>query len=211
MSGTCIVIGAGEYFGEKIAVHDGDCVIAADAGYLLAQRLGIRIDEVIGDFDSTGFVPDFPRVRRLPVEKDDTDTLHALRVGVDMGFDTFHIHGGTGGRLDHTIANIQCLTWLASLGRRGFLYDHGSVFTVIANGVLELPARDQGIVSVFAVNGEAKGVTIKGLQYETDGVTLTGTFPIGCSNAFVGRAACIGVEDGYLLVSFPNPDAAEQA
>jgi len=202
MDPVCIIAGAGEYYGQAINPAPDDYVIAADAGYLRLRERGVRIDEVIGDFDSTGFVPDHPNVRRLPVEKDDTDMLFALRVGVARGLREFHLYGGTGGRLDHTLANIQCLAWLARQGLRGYLYDRDSVVTAIHNAALE--AEGEGVVSVFALGGAAEGVTIGGLRYALDDGRLESDFPLGVSNEFIGRPARIAVKRGTLLVALPD-------
>ena len=204
MERTCIIVAAGEYGGEKIARRDGDMLIAADAGYLLCQRLGLAPDQVVGDFDSMGFVPDRSNVTRLPVEKDDTDTLRALRIGASMGYRRFEIHAGTGGRVDHTIANIQCLIWLAERDLRGWLIDKSAAMTVIRDASIALPPRDRGTVSVFAVGGPCDGVTIKGLKYQIESARLEPGFPLGVSNEYVGAAASIGAAHGTLLICLPR-------
>lgn len=204
MDPVCIIAGAGEYFGQAIEPRPEDYVIAADAGFLRLRAMGVRIDEVIGDFDSAGCRPDHPRVRQLPVEKDDTDTLYALRVGVSMGFGQFRIYGGTGGRLDHTLANIQCLDWLARQGLRGWLYGDGCVLTVVRGGEIAFDAPAGRVFSAFALGGEAQGVTISGLKYAVDNAVITGDFPIGVSNETTGRRARVSVQQGALLLYLPD-------
>ncbi len=204
MDPVCIISGAGEYYGHAIRPGPADYVIAADGGYLRLRDMGVRIDEVIGDFDSAGFVPDHPRVRRLPVEKDDTDMLYALRVGVGLGFRTFRLYGGAGGRLDHTLANIQCLAWLAAQGKRGYLYGDGQIITALRGDSIAFAARESGVLSVFALGGEASGVTIEGLKYTACGICLTPVFPLGVSNEFVGLPASIEGAEGTIAVCFPD-------
>ena len=204
MARECIIAGAGEYYGQVISPKPDDWVIAADGGYARLQEMGVRVDEVIGDFDSLGRRPDHPNVRQLPVEKDDTDTLFALRVGVEKGFRVFRIHGGVGGRLDHTLANIQCLHWLANQGMRGWLYGDGCVLTALRACELSFDAPAGRTVSVFALGGEAAGVTIEGLKYRAENVRLTGDFPIGVSNETLGRPARVIVRRGALLLCLPD-------
>ena len=200
---TCLIVAAGEYRGEPVQKSEGDYVIAADGGFALCRTLNLKVDEVIGDFDSLGFEPEHRHVTRLPVEKDDTDTMHALRVGYARGYRRFEIHAGTGGRLDHTLANIQSLCWLADKGARGILFDGDVALTVIKNATLALKGREGDTVSVFAAAGDARGVTIRGLKYEAERITLTGTFPLGVSNALTGREAAISVDEGLLLICAP--------
>ena len=204
MKPVCIIAGAGEYFAQPISPKPGDYVIAADGGFLHLRALNVRIDEVIGDFDSTGFLPDHPFVKRLPVEKDDTDMLFALREGLSRGYEEFHLFGGTGGRLDHTLANIQCLVWLARGGKRGYLYGDGYIVTALCGGRLSLGALDSGVVSVLAQDERAEGVCIRGLRYALEDGCLTNDFPIGVSNEFIGRPAEITVRKGVVLVYFPD-------
>lgn len=116
--------------GPLPAIGPEDYVIAADAGYM--QLGGIRPDLVVGDFDSLGFAPENERVVRHPARKDDTDTLLAVKLGLEKGCTRFVILGGLGGRLDHTIANIQTLSYLAARAARGCLAGRGSVLSCCA-------------------------------------------------------------------------------
>ena len=97
------------------AHHAGDFVLCADGGWEIARGMGVRPDLVIGDFDSSA-QPGDGAVERVPVEKDDTDTMLCVKRGLAMGFDDFLIVGGFGGRTDHTLANIQSLHYAAARG-----------------------------------------------------------------------------------------------
>lgn len=204
MKPVCIIAGAGDFYeNAPIAPRPEDYVIAADAGYTALRRMDVRIDEVIGDFDSLLCAPDHPNVRRLPVEKDDTDMLFALRVGLKRGYREFHLYGGVGGRLDHTLANLQCLAWLARQGCRGYLYGDGCILSAICNETIRFMPLKDGIFSLFAHGGTAHGVTIRGLKYTLDSADVGCDFPIGVSNAFIGQPAEVSVRDGALIVAFP--------
>ena len=88
---------------------ENDFVIAADAGLRYLEQDEILADLVIGDFDTLKEIPTGANVVRLSCEKDDTDILAAVREGIKAGYAEFHIYGGTGGRIDHTLANLQVL------------------------------------------------------------------------------------------------------
>ena len=79
----CYIIGAGDFFGLREAPDDSDYVIAADAGFEYCTENCIIPDLVLGDFDSLGKAPKHPNVLQLPVEKDDTDTLAAVKLGLE--------------------------------------------------------------------------------------------------------------------------------
>jgi len=176
----------------------GDCVLCADGGWHVAEAAGVTPDAVVGDFDSSD-IPADKRVERFPVQKDDTDTMLCLKRGLAMGFDDFALVGGFGGRLDHTLANLQSLNYAASRGARAVMTDGRSWATVLRGGRLTLPRRP-GKLSVFAMDGECRGLTIRGAKYEVEGIALTSAFPLGMGNDFTSETAEIAVESGALLV-----------
>ena len=140
------------------------------------------------------------RVIRLEREKDDTDTMAAIRCGLQAGCREFHLYAAMGGRLEHTIANLQSLLFLKKNGAKGYLWDAFSMTTVICNESISFRKSMEGLLSVFAINGDAKGVTETGLKYELHRDVLESSFPRGVSNEFIGEEATVSVEDGSLLV-----------
>lgn len=197
---TCFIIGAGEFFENSLAVKPGDMVIAADGGYLHLEKIGVKPDFIMGDFDSSA-KPDFPDIAVFNSEKDDTDTMLAVKYGFENGYSRFEIFGGTGGRLDHTFANIQTLSFIEKCGGQGFLYSKDQVFTVTASK-MEFDCEHKGKISVFSLNENSTGVCEEGLKYSLDNAELTNDNPLGVSNEFVGKAARISVESGKLLIVY---------
>jgi thiamine pyrophosphokinase len=199
MSSVCFIVGAA---GSDVGFipGDNDFVIAADAGYDTLERLGIRCDLLVGDFDSISRIPSGGSVMRYPPMKDDTDMLLAVKQGFAHGCRTFFIYGGMGGRLDHTIANIQTLAYIADHGGEGYLIGNLENLTVFRNGRLSFHESRSGTISVFAHGGNAVGVTLTGLRYPLDRATLTPSFPLGVSNEFTEQPASVAVENGTLLV-----------
>ena len=182
---------------------EGDLVIAADAGYRTCLALGIAPDLVVGDFDSMEAPADFPDILRAPVEKDDTDTLLAVKEGLRRGCGTFHLYGCAGGRLDHTLANLQTLLYLRRQGARGYLYDGAFTYTAIENEGIEIPrGREWALLSVFCLGGDAGGVTERGVQYPLTEAALTAGFPLGVSNHILEDTARVSVARGALLIGW---------
>lgn len=183
---------------------EGDCILCADGGWRLAQRAGARPDLVIGDFDSSA-EPGVGPVERYPVEKDDTDTMLCLKRGLSMGFDDFLIVGGFGGRIDHTLGNLQAMRYAADRAARVEMNDGQSWATVIESGAARVSANAIGEgpvkLSVFALDRECRGVTIRGTKWEIEGGVWTNGFPLGVSNEFTGACAEISVDAGALLVT----------
>lgn len=178
----------------------GDYVIAADRGYDSLMAFGVQPDLVVGDFDSLGHTPSHPNVIQLPAEKDDTDMIFALRKGLELGYRRFVLLGGVGGRVEHTYANLQLLDWLTTQGAQGFLVGEKTAATALRDGELVFPQSMRGYLSVFCNSGSAEGVTLEKLKFPLSEHTLTGTFPLGVSNEFIGESARVAVKSGSLIL-----------
>ena len=197
--GKCIVFCAGEFSTPAEPIAGDDFIIAADGGLSHLRGLGIEPSEILGDFDSLGYTPADARV--FPVEKDDTDAMLAARRGLELGYREFVFYGSLDGpRLDHTVANFQTLQFLADHGATGYLVGLHTMVTVVKNGQIRFPAEAEGILSVFCLGAEAKGVTLENLHYPMKDGTLSPGFPLGVSNHFTGKPASVAVKDGSLLV-----------
>ena len=197
--GKCVIFCAAEFDALAQPLTREDRVIAADGGVKHTRKLNITPDVILGDFDSLGYAPEGANV--FPVEKDDTDSMLAVRHGLAEGCDTFFLYGSLDGpRLDHTIANIQTLQFIADQGGAGYLIGKDFMLTVVKNGAISFPAGCTGTVSVFCLGPDARGVTLKGLYYPLEEGTLTSGFPLGVSNHFTGEEAEISLREGSLLV-----------
>ena len=205
----CIIIGAGDLTVGRIDRQEGDYVIAVDGGLSYCSVLDLEPDLIIGDFDSVNEqekqavealraqIPD--RVIVLKPEKDDTDMLAALKLGLEKGFRSFRIYGGTGGRLEHTIANIQCLLFLKNQGAQGYLCDGSSMIFVMKDEEVRFQPSMEGYLSLFSLGKEARGVSIRGMKYPLDKYTIKNDFPIGISNEFIGEQGILSVAEGELV------------
>lgn len=197
--GACVIFCAGGFSGLLQPIGPRDYVIAADGGLVHTQSLGLTPHAVLGDFDSLGYVPQGANV--FPVEKDDTDTMLAVRRGLEEGCRRFWLYGSLDGpRLDHTVANFQVLKFLADRDCWGCLVGQDTLATVIQNESLAFPAGCRGTISVFCIGPDAQGVTERGLFYPLEDAVLTSSFPLGTSNHFTDSPAEISVRQGSLLV-----------
>lgn len=199
----CFIFAAGTVYPPVPAPQPDDYVIAADAGYLQLQKLGIAPNLILGDFDSAPKPQTDAPCETSPVEKDDTDTMLAVKKGLSLGCTEFHLYGASGGRrLDHTLANLQTLAYLKTHGAKGFLYDDGFVYTVIRDETITLRRTvSWGIVSVFCMS-DSVTVSNTGLQYPLNRQTITCDFPLGVSNHFTQDTATVTAEGGMLLVGW---------
>ena len=195
----CYIVGAGEFYGS-FSPKAGDLIIAADGGYDTLRALGITPDLILGDMDSVS--ADAAGIERLvyPVRKDETDSFLAYREGVRRGYSEFSLYGCTGGREDHTFANYALLVYARERGHKMALIGKSSDTFAMINESVTISGEPLSHLSVFAFGGDAHGVSVRGAEYEADGVTLTPSFPLGVSNRFSGGEVRVSVENGTLLV-----------
>lgn len=207
-----ILIGAGELESDmadviKANMSENVFVIALDGGLVFCAEHNIEPDMIVGDFDSLPpqkqvLLENYSKdiIQKLPCEKDDTDTLAAIKLAIKKEFNTYTIYGGLGGRFSHSLANIQSLMYLKEKGLQGELVGDNSRIFLIKDESVTLEAQDKGYISIFSYSEVAEGVTLKNLKYEIEDAQLCNSFPIGVSNEFIGKNAEISVRKGILLV-----------
>ena len=205
MAGTCALVGAVDFnaedFQARQAAGEFDFVIAVDAGFAHLEAIGAVPDMAVGDFDSLGYVPKCRRVSRHPVKKDKSDMELAIEKALSWGHDELVVYGALGGRLDHTLANLQLFARFSE--RDAYVTavaDTYAVRLLTGPDVFELPPLSGGTVSVFSANDMARGVIERGLAYSR-----------GLSNELIGEEATVAVEEGTLYVFYPLAHAAEPA
>lgn len=202
--GVCYLVGAGDS-PRPFATEAGDMLIAVDGGYDAVRRMGARPDLLIGDLDSLQSAADLPHdLPRLtfPARKDETDMLLAWREGYRRGYRRFCVLGGTGGRPDHTFANYALLLAARRAGARAILVGPRSCAMMLEQESVTLRAhgREGHYLSLFPFDGAAKGVTLRGLCYTAEDITLTPDYPLAVSNAFTSQDAFLQVRAGALLL-----------
>jgi thiamine pyrophosphokinase len=197
----CFIYAAGTFYGLREPPREGDLQIAADAGLHLCERLGVRPDVVLGDFDSMDVCQAPADCIRVPVEKDDTDTGHAIRYALDQGYRTLILVCALGGRLDHTLANIQNAASAAAEGANVTILDEREEITFLTGGTLRLPRRKGWSLSVFSLTDRCTGVCLRGVKYRLEDAVLTNRVPLGVSNEFAAPEAEISLTQGILMIA----------
>lgn len=207
-SNTCLLIAGSEIYEEEFAeiaalAESSDLVICADRGYAFALKAGVRPDLLIGDFDSyKEALPDDTEIIRSVPEKDDTDTMLAVKTAISRGAVKIIMYGGLGGRFDHTMANVQTLVYAFEHGSSMQLIDCGNAMTVQGTGLAEYPYREGWYFSVFSLTSETLVHRMTGVKYPLEEYVLTSGFPLGVSNEITGASAEIDIENGMLLVVY---------
>ena len=199
----CIIIGGGDCTVDilKLNISRDDFVICADAGFDMAEEAGIHVDLLIGDFDSIKHIPENVNKITLPVEKDITDCVAAFNEGVKLGFKSFVLFGGTGGRFEHTFANISLMANASKSGLYFEIVDDKHIFRSITNSSITIKRKNHQQVSVFAFGNIATGVTLNGFHYPLSDYTLDPfNGALGTSNDIVEIYGEITVKNGTLII-----------
>ena len=196
----CVIVSGGE-FSPIDGLRDDDFVIACDRGYAYCEALGRKPDLVISDFDSYSgpIAPEIPLASYIP-EKDDTDTMLAIRYAAENGFSSILLCCALGGRLDHLYANLQSLVFAQRQGLPAVLKSQDTEVYTLLNSSLRLERRDGWSLSVFAPDGPCRGVWIRGARYPLRDAQLIPSLPLGVSNEWAAPEAEISVSDGLLLI-----------
>ena len=185
--------------------NHGGYVICADSGYKHAKKLGLVPDLLVGDFDSyTRKLPKGVEVYRSVPEKDDTDTLMAVKIAIERGYTNIYLYGALGGpRFDHAFANIQTMLYAR---------EHGADLILIGNGTLLLQGAGEAMytveskrwgykyLSVFAITETVKIKSLRGVKYPLENYEMKSSFPIGVSNEITDGQAFLDIESGLALV-----------
>ena len=204
----CVIVAAGEIHNYERArdfLRDDDFFIFCDGGLSHAGGLGIKPDVVVGDFDSCDandleWWKQKSEIIQLPREKDDTDTLFAVKLAIERGYCDFLLLGAMGGRFDHALGNISILLYLNGLGKKALLIDDYSVMQIVGKDPLYIEDTSS-YFSVLTVAGDVSGVNIKNAKYPLENATLTCDFQLGISNEVLpGKVAEVSVASGRVLV-----------
>ncbi|MDD2956224.1 MAG: thiamine diphosphokinase [Oscillospiraceae bacterium] len=200
----CLIIGAAPVSGallEQFSGREKDYIICADGGYQSAVDAGLRPDLVVGDFDSMERPKDAGvEILQVAAEKDDTDMMLALKEGAARGYEEFVLLGSLGGRLDHTVANLQAVAWGLERGLFVMLADENNLVAMLRGDSAGVPRLEGYYLSLFSYSEQCRGVTVRGVKYPLEDAVLTQAFPLGVSNEIVEREAFLRVEEGTLLI-----------
>ncbi len=183
-----------ESFGEN------DYYVFCDCGLKHREGLGVTPDLIIGDFDSHARPEDLSNVIVLPVVKDDTDTIFAVKEGIRRGYDDFLLIGATGGRQDHNLGNIYALLMLKNAGKTAKILDDYSEMSIIASGDECRVKNVWRYFSLLNISGTARGISITGAKYELEGAEIFPEYQYGISNEVLGDEAVISLREGSLML-----------
>ncbi len=200
-------------------------VIGVDGGLKFCYENYIPVNYAMGDFDTIEpEILDYykkqekTQIRAYPPEKDITDSKAALELAVQLikqqgkvrgltgGAETSAMEiillGGIGTRMDHTLANIGCFKYaleqqvsLKIIDSHNCMYAYDHSFTIHRKQLIY-----NKYLSLLAMGAEVNNLTIRGLKYQVENITLPLLSDWGVSNELLEEKAEIIFSHGILLV-----------
>lgn len=199
----CVIIGGAEiknYDVIRTYLRDEDFNIFCDSGLYHKEKLGIPAHLIVGDFDSHPRPETETETIVLPREKDDTDTVYAVKEALARGFEDFLLIGVCGGRLDHTLGNVSILLMIHSKGKRALIVDDFSEMEIADN---EVKYIDDSFpyFSLINIDGTCRGVYEKNAKFPLENAEIGAEYQYGISNEpLPGKVSEVCVKDGRALL-----------
>lgn len=199
----CVIVGGAEintYDRVRRYFRPDDFFIFCDCGLRHESLLGVKPDLIVGDFDSHA-KPETPtETLVLPVRKDDTDTVFAVKEALRRGFTDFLLVGVSGGRMDHTLVNVYLLVFLQEQRAHALLLDDFSEMELVGAKPVEIP-DSFAYYSLLNITGTARGITETGCLFPLHDAEITSAYQYGTSNEVLpGETAVVSVKEGTLLL-----------
>ena len=199
----CVIVGGADinnYEYIKSCLRNDDFIVFCDSGLKHLESLQVKPGLIVGDFDSHDNPHLDVETIVLPCEKDDTDTVFAVKEAIKRGFDDFLLIGVVGARLDQTLGNVSILLYLDALGKKGTIIDDYSEMEIVSNEPAYI-CDQYTFFSLLNISGIAKGITIENAKYLLDNAEITCEYQFGVSNEVLrGKVAKITVKEGKLLL-----------
>lgn len=199
----CVIVGGADinnYEYINSILLENDYLIYCDSGLKHMNKIKVAPSLIVGDFDSFDRIYTKIETIVLPCEKDDTDSVYAMKQGVERGFEEFLFLGVVGARFDHTFVNVSMLLYLDELGLKAELIDDYSVMSIVGSTPVKI-TDNYSYFSLLNITGKASGVCINNAKYTLDNAVIESEYQYATSNEVIkGKNADVSVNDGKLLL-----------
>lgn len=199
----CVIVGGAEIKNYPLIrryLKKDDFYIYCDSGLYHQTELNKDPNLIVGDFDSHPEPDSTIETIVLPCEKDDTDTVYAVKEALSRGYDEFLLIGVIGNRLDHSLGNVSILFYLDAQGKKGMILDDYSEMELVSDAPVLVPDMFS-YFSLLNISGTAKGVSIENAKYPLQNAEITCDYQYGISNEVLpNKTAKISVQTGTLLL-----------
>jgi thiamine pyrophosphokinase len=196
------------YVYAKKYIKPQDFLIASDGGLKHMDKIDIIPNLIVGDLDSlqkeilVKYKKMGVEIQKFNPKKDLTDTEIAINYAITNKYSEIVIFGGLGGRLDHSLGNIQLLYKCLKNNVKATLINDFEVVILINDNIII--NKDVGsVVSLIPFSDTVKGINTKGLEYELINGTLNCGETRGISNIIKNDVVEINIKEGVLTIIYP--------
>ena len=183
-----------------------DYIICADGGANHIYNMDMMPNYIIGDLDSIKQnIVDYykncnVKFEQFPSKKNETDSELCIYLADKLNTKELHLIGALGGRIDHTLANINLLYYIRSMNIIPKIICENEEMYIAINEEIIVDGKKGDTISVIPINGDAKGVTLYNLEYPLNDYCMKFSVPLGISNVMLGSKCSIKVKQGNLIV-----------
>ncbi|MDU1538808.1 MAG: thiamine diphosphokinase [Paeniclostridium sordellii] len=194
------------YIKDIVDNNDYRYIICADGGAKHLYKLNIVPNYIIGDLDSLeeSIINYYKNkgvdFKKFPKRKDETDAQLCIHLAKDLKVSEIHLLGALGGRIDHTIANINLMYYIKELGVNPIIKSKVEDIYMIDSEFINIMGKRGDIISIIPAKGDVSGVTLKNLEYPLENATIKYGNPIGISNVMKSNQCSIKVKNGCLII-----------
>ena len=192
-------------------LRDCDTLVCVDGGLRHLDALELQPEMIIGDMDSIS-KERFKQLEssvefiRFASEKNETDLELALAWACKQRFDEVLLLGLSGGRVDHSLANLHLMAAVAWPFKLSAWVDGQHLHLLQGESSIDLAKLTGATLSLIPLGGDADGITTLGLKYPLDKESLKLGSPRGISNIVELTDAAVQLESGQLLVVITPDD-----
>ena len=191
---------------EIIENENYDSIICADGGSNHLYKMGINPDYIIGDLDSANLdIINYYKEKKVafekfPSKKDETDSEICIFLAEKLKATSIDFIGALGGRIDHTIANINLLYYVKEKNIIPKIISEKEEIYIAVNEKIIIGGNKGETISVIPIKGDAEGVTLDNLEYPLKDYYMKYSKPLGISNVMLDTSCSISVKKGILLI-----------
>ena len=183
-----------------------DCIICADGGADHVYKMNITPNYIIGDLDSIdNNIIDYYKKQNVlfeefPSKKNETDSELCILLAKKLGAQNIDLFATLGGRIDHTLANINLLYYIKEEKMIPRIISEKEEIYIATNESIQIKGMKDDLISIIPIKGDAKGVTLENLEYPLNDYNMKYSTPLGISNIMLGDVCSINIREGSVLI-----------
>lgn len=195
-----------DYINTIVSNVSYDYIICSDGGANHAYNMNIVPDYIIGDLDSINkSIIDYYKNKnvnfeKFPIKKDETDTELCIQLSQKLKAKEIDLIGALGGRIDHTIANINLLYYIRKRGIKPKIISEKEEIYIAIDEEVIIDGEIGNTISILPIKNDAKGVTLKKLEYSLENDDIEFSTPLGISNVMTDINCNIKVNEGSIII-----------